>query len=273
VTAATKPLPPHGTSARAKGRPASGIKGCHCDACRHAEYLANKAREVAALAGRPATIDATLVAAHIKKLIKAGATAHGIGVAARTHTHTVQLIHCGVRTTTRATTAKRILAVTIDAALNNYELRVDSTKSLRQIQALMAAGHSVTAIRNTCEPAVERTTVSTLLNGKLSRIRACTAAAIDVGYQRLSMHTGTSAKSRLRAERAGWAVPAAWDGIDMSDPDAFPDLTGHCGTTQGYQAHRGSGIPACRPCKDAEAAASAERKAKRATAARQELAA
>lgn len=270
---ATKPLPAHGTPARAKGRPASGIKGCRCDACRHAEYLANKAREVAAAAGHPATIDAAIVAAHISKLIKAGATANGIGVAAKASTHTVQLIHAGTRATTRTTTAKRILAVTIDAALNDYALRVDSTKSLRQIQALMAAGHPVAAIREACEPVVERTTASALLNGKLPRIRACTAAAIDVGYGRLSVFTGTSAKSRLRAERAGWAVPAAWDGIDMSDPAAFPDFTGYCGTPKGYQAHRGSGIPPCQPCKDAEAVASAERKARRATAARQELAA
>lgn len=273
MTAPVTPLAAHGSVARAKGRPVGGIKGCRCKPCRDAEYRYDKARDLARLAGRPYTMPAAIVAAHIDKLIKAGATANGIGVAAKTGTHTVQLIHSGARTTTRTTTAERILAVTIAEALNDYGLRVDSVGSLRQIQALMAAGHAVVDIRVACEPEVERSTISTLLNGKLPRIRARTAAAIDVGYSRLSMTMGNSAKSRLRAQRANWAVPAAWDGIDMSDPNAFPDFTGHCGTPQGYQAHRGSGIPTCRPCKTAEAEASAERKARRAEAARLGMAA
>lgn len=239
MTATTKPLPPHGT------------KTCRSDDNRHAEYVRNKARQVAILAGHRFTMEAAIVATHIDKLIKAGATANGISVAARTGAHTVQDIHAGARVTTHATVAERILAVTLDAALNPYEVRVDSIGSVRQIRALMAAGHSIASIRAAGEPEVERTTASELINGKLPRIRACTAAAINTAYARLSMKTGTSAKSRLRAERAGWAPPAAWDGIDMADPDAFPDFTGHCGTLKGHRIHEDRGIPVCSPCNQA----------------------
>ena len=70
-------LPAHGTTARAKGRPASGIKGCRCPKCVHAEYVYNKAREVAALAGQPYSIGTAAVADHIDTLLAAGATANG----------------------------------------------------------------------------------------------------------------------------------------------------------------------------------------------------
>jgi hypothetical protein len=137
----------------------------------------------------------------------------------------------------------------------------------------MAAGHAVADIRNACDPLVDHTTMTHIINGTLPRIRVRTDNAVAVAYDHLAYTFGASAKSRNRARQHEWAPPAAWDGIDMSDPNAFPDFTGHCGTPKGYQAHRGSGIPACRPCKDAEAVASAERKAKRAAAAQHGLAA
>lgn len=265
-------LPAHGTTARAKGRPASGIKGCRCPKCVHAEYVYNKAREVAALAGQPYSVNTAAVAGHIDTLIAAGATANGIAAAARTGANTVQNVHSGAQPTMWATTAARILAVTVADALNDYHLRVDAIGSARRLWALMAAGHELTVIRANCEPELDRSTASQLLNGTLTRVRARTDSAIRVAYGRLSNSSGASARNRLRAERRGWAVPAAWDGIDMDDPTAFPDFTGHCGTLKGHRLHETCGIRICNPCRHAKAEDARERRAAR-TAERQALAA
>jgi hypothetical protein len=258
-------LPAHGTTARAKGRPASGIKGCRCPRCTHAVYIYNKAREAAALAGSPYTVDTAAVADHINTLIAAGASANGIAAAARTGTHAVQNIHNGTQPTMWATTAARILAVTLANALNDYHLRVNAIGSARRVRALMAAGHELAAIRADCEPKLDRSTASQLLNGTLTRVRARTDSAIRVAYDRLSNSAGTSARNRLRAERKGWAVPAAWDDIDMDDPSAFPDFTGHCGSLKGHRLHETCGIPICDPCRHAKAEGARERRATRTT--------
>lgn len=221
--------------------------------------------------GRPYSVDPAAVAPHLHRLVNNGATATGIAEAAHASTATVQKILAGTQETIHATTAARLLAVA-DAA-DDYYVRVDATAATRRVRALMAIAHPVADIRTACEPPIDRTTMTQLINGTLPRIRARTDNAIAEAYEHLSMTVGTSALSRNRALRQGWAPPAAWDGIDMSDPNAFPDFTGHCGTTKGYQAHRTTGIPRCQPCKNAEAAASAERKARQVAAAQMELAA
>lgn len=197
-------------------------------------------------------IDAAPVRAHIDMLAAAGASHHGIAAAAHTGAHQITSIHNGTQPTVTACNARRILAVTVGQALNDYYLRLDSTGTVRQIRALMAIGHPVTDIRTAAEPEIDRSTMTQLVNGTLPRVRARTAAGVDVAYRRLSETWGTSAKSRLRAERAGWAPPAAWDGKDLTNPDEFPDWTGACGTVAGFNRHVKHDIPACGRCTAAE---------------------
>ncbi|WP_329123945.1 hypothetical protein [Streptomyces sp. NBC_01353] len=45
---------------------------------------------------------------------------------------------------------------------------------------------------------------------------------IRAAYEALSMRTGTSAKTRLRAQRSGWAPPLAWDDDTIDDPHGVP---------------------------------------------------
>lgn len=268
---ATNPLPPHGTAAHTEDQPHTDAKYCRCPPCHEAKYRYNKQRALDTMAGRPYTVTAGTVADHVRQLLDAGASIQGIADAAGSSHDTVSRIINDPDKPIFASSAAKILAVTAAATRDDFHQRVDSITATRRVRALMAAGHAVANIQHACDPQVDRTTMSQLINGTLPRIRVRTNDAVAVAYDRLAGTAGASAMSRNRALRNGWAVPAAWDGIDMSDPAAFPDFTGHCGTPKGYQAHRGGGIPACRPCKDAEAEASAERKAKRAAAARLEL--
>lgn len=153
----------------------------------------------------------------------------------------------------------------------------DPTVTVRQIQTLAADGFPIKYVAERLGR--DATNLSRIV--RQSYVEVGTARAIAALFTELAgtdpAAAGISARNanyaRNWAAKKSWAVSAAWDGIDMSDPAAFPDFTGHCGTTKGYQAHRSSGIPRCQPCKDAEAEAGAERKARRTSADRHGLAA
>lgn len=244
---ATKPLPQHGTRARYRA-------GCRQECCLAASRRDHKRRQMfGTLKTQP---DAVLP--HLRKHLDAGASIASIADAANCDRTTVQRILNGTRKGVLQSTRDRILAVA------NPELTacVPALRSTRQVRALMAVKHSLTAI---CSASgLDHSLVSELANGRRKTVRATTAAAMQTAYEQLSASTGTSARSGNRAAREGWGSPAAWDGIDMSDPDAFPDITGYCGTTKGYWIHRSRHIPSCQWCRDAEAEAAAERKARRA---------
>lgn len=70
---------------------------------------------------------------------------------------------------------------------------------------------------------------------RLDMVKVRTAAAIAAVYDALSVtpppestwgERVAAARTRARAEREGWADPFAWEGIDMDDPDAVPDVSG-----------------------------------------------
>lgn len=142
------------------------------------------------------------------------------------------------------------------------EAFINPVGSIRRIQALRALGWPMQML--------EARYGTPLQPPADARCSAGYARTIRQVYEELSGTTGPSTRVAALAVRCGWAPPLAWEDVDIDDPAAFPDFTGHCGTPQGYQAHRSSGIPQCQPCKTAVAAASAERKARRAAAARQE---
>jgi len=147
---------------------------------------------------------------------------------------------------------------------------VSGLGAMRQVRAMVANRHSLTAIASAS--GLNHSVISEIANGHRSMLRAATVRAVQGAYTTLAEAVGASTWSANRAAREGWAPPAAWDGIDMNDPDAFPDFTGHCGTLKGHRLHETCGIPICDPCRDAKAADSRERRAAR-TAERQALAA
>ncbi len=170
--------------------------------------------------GRPYSVSTDRVAAHAAALIRDGATCHGIATAANTSPTSLQKILDGEQLTMWATTAARLLAVTLADALDDYQLRVDAMIATRRVRALIALGHTVTDIRAACTPPVDRNTMSGLINGSLPRIRARTDSAVTAAYAQLSPLRGSSVLSLNRGATNGWLTPEQWDGeIDNADAD------------------------------------------------------
>lgn len=269
MTTATKPLPPHEAADSAAIR------------ARNTEYARTRNRLMAYGRWAPWT-EAQPVRDHIAHLGKAGIGWVRAAELADLPTATVSHWLYGHNgwpppKQIHAEKAAKMLAVKADPENLADRALTDLLLTVRQIHALAADGFPIKYVAERLGR--DATNLSRIM--RQSHVEVGTARAIAALFTELAgtnpAAAGISARNvtyaRNWAAKKAWAISAAWDGINMSDPNAFPDFTGHCGTPKGYQAHRGSGIPACRPCKDAEAVASAERKARRTTAARQELAA
>lgn len=266
---ATKPLPPHGAANPAATR------------ARHTEYARTRNRLLAYGRWDPWT-EAQPVRDHIAHLGEAGIgwmrAAELAGLPTATVGHWLYG-HNGWPPPQKIHTEKAVKMLAVKADPENLADRAltDLLLTARQIHALAADGFPIKYVAERLGR--DATNLSRIM--RQSHVEVGTARAIAALFTELAgtdpaaagISSRNAAYARNWAAKKGWAVSAAWDGVDMSDPDAFPDFTGRCGTAKGYQAHRGSGIPPCRPCKDAEADASAERKARRAEAARQGLAA
>lgn len=252
---ATKPLPPHGTTARYSGNPRDAIRiTCRCEDCRTAE---RRRKKRAATVGK-LTVDAAPARAHIRRLLASGASYYSIAATSGCGINTVRNIGSGIRTEIWASTRNRLLAVT---AAPDDKVPVPALGSIRRVRALLAIGHPVLAIQSAA--GISHNPMAKLVSGNVANIWQATADAIEAAYGALSNSTGNSPRSIRKAAREGWAPPAAWDGIDMSDPKAFPDFTGQCGTPRGFRIHTEQQVPCCGPCRVAWRAYARERYAAR----------
>jgi len=80
---------------------------------------------------------------------------------------------------------------------------------------------------------------------------------LDVG-----MSVNSVSRVRSIARRNGFPPRSCWDPDTIDDSEAIPEWTGECGTTEGNHIHRRDNIPMCEPCRRAQAALRAERRAK-----------
>ncbi|GFE20129.1 helix-turn-helix domain-containing protein [Streptomyces nigrescens] len=243
-----KPLADHGTTARAKGRPASGIKGCPCTPCRQAEARYDKRRRYLNATGRTLTVDPRPVADHIRNLFAEGAGWNQLVAASGCSNSTISLILNGKISRIHRTTADKLLAVQPGDA-QPPGLRVPTTGSVRRLHALLAIGHTCKAI--SAASGVEHSTLSDLINERLERVARHVTERVASGYSILAGTRGNSARSINRGLRNNWAPPAAWDDDHLDDPDAHPNWTGHCGTDRGYHLHVTAQLAKCQPCIDA----------------------
>ncbi|MFI8531760.1 hypothetical protein ACIGMX_16160 [Streptomyces aquilus] len=133
--------------------------------------------------------------------------------------------------------------------------QTDATGTVRRLQALVAAGWPVLYIA--AELGMFPTAVSRLMRKRV--VTLCTARRVAAVYDRLwavdpATH-GATPKGILRARNLAhamrWAPAGAWDDDTIDDPAAFPDWTGHCGTTRGIDLHARHSIPLCPPCEAA----------------------
>lgn len=215
---ATKPLPPHGTTARAKGRPSAGIKGCPCLPCRDAENHYSKRRRYLNDTGRTFMVPAAPVAEHLRTLFAAGAGWNQLRDVAESSNATISGILHGKSAKIRRTTANKFLAIQPGDATPPGR-RVPAVGAIRRTRALLAIGHSCKAIYNAST--VQHSKISILLGGTVDTVPKHVHERIALGYTKLAVTPGTSMRSFNRAARQGWPSPAAWDDID--DPQAVPD--------------------------------------------------
>lgn len=241
------PLADHGTTARAKGRPAAGIRGCSCRPCRSAENAYSKRRRFLNDTGRTLMVDATPVAEHLRALFAAGAGWIQLGATTGCSTSTIQNIITGQVTQCRRSTANKLLAATLADTIPPGR-PVPALGSIRRVHALMALGHRCLDISRASD--VEHSMISDLVNERVTAIKRHVAERIEIGFRKLAASKGTSVRSLNRATRNAWAPPGAWDD-NIDDPTAVPDWTGYCGTDRGYWTHKRQNLPMCARCQTA----------------------
>lgn len=163
-------------------------------------------------------IDPGPARAQLMRLHAAGYSWRRIGELAGLTEQGVYLIRDGSYDRIQKLTAKRILAVPVPGKLGGDW--VDSTGTVRRVQALQAIGWSQPAIA-----AMMGLTRNTLrLQMKRPRISGRRAREVAELFDRLQMTPGPSDFARRLARRKGWAPPLAWDEDVIDDPTATPDF-------------------------------------------------
>ena len=240
MTTTIKPLPPHGSYARANGCPGYR-EPCKCEPCVEARRVAKKRERVNRQLGRLAHRDATETAARLRELNKVMGW-EDIAAAVDTSASHLRDIAKGRILRVTQTTHTKVMAVRPEPTGGQY---VDATGSIRRARALHAIGHTALAIAEAA--GTSRTRILPLLDGH-PRLRRSLAVRIEAAYAKLANQPGDNARARNRSAREGWAPPGAWDDDSIDDPAAHPDWTGHCGSDRGWWLHRFENIPVCAPC-------------------------
>ncbi|MGA5869307.1 hypothetical protein [Streptomyces cinereoruber] len=213
-----RPLPPHGTYARAKG--SRGYRAaCLCDPCNLERRRAEKRSRINRERGIVSFVDPAAAQAHLRLLHETMAwddMAEAIGLPLSN----LNLIYAGRRTKIRPETEAKILATV--PRLSGTQL-IDATGSTRRIQALLYVGHSLRTIAAECGTA--RMRIHKLSIGAQEGIRRRHADHIAKTYKRLAFQPPERTRFTVRtmnaAKARGWHGPLAWDDID--DPACVPD--------------------------------------------------
>jgi DNA-directed RNA polymerase specialized sigma24 family protein len=220
VTTAAKPLPPHGTYARANGSPRYR-KPCKCEPCLIARRRQDKKWKVSRALGNPAMVDATPAREHLAELRKTRTWA-SICTATGIAQSNLFYIANGTRSEVQRATRDAILAVQPGPKAVDT-LHIDALGSRRRLQALMTVGHSVRLIARECSIAKDR--AHDIALGLQPTVRADVAQRIADAYTRLAFRPAPvnkfTQRTRNLAAARGWHGPLAWDDID--NPDEQPD--------------------------------------------------
>ncbi|MFD6691078.1 hypothetical protein ACFWEV_35070 [Streptomyces bacillaris] len=213
MTTATRPLPPHGTYARANGSPGRR-QPCHCEPCTTTRTRRKKAERIDRQRGVPRLIDAAPARARIAEL-RATTGWDDLAAALGTRPGHLRDIANGTVTHVRRSTHERIMAVQPPATPGLY---IDATGTVRRIRALMAAGHAQHTIAALAGSTQYR--ISLASQGP-ARVRRMFADKIADTYRELAGTTGTSARARTIAAAAGWPDPLWWEDYGgLDDPKA-----------------------------------------------------
>ncbi len=198
-----------------------GLCGAHYEAWRTRQYAY----------GRFVSdyVNPASVRAHVHALRAAGLGERRIAELAGLHrTHITPLNHGRSRTkpdqpATKISTrvAAAILAVPIPGnpvAAAAAGACIDSTGTVRRLQALVAVGYPATGLGE--HIGVSATNMAHTM--RATRVTVRRARQVAVLYEQLSHLPGESKRARMRARRQGWAPPLAWDEDTIDDPAASP---------------------------------------------------
>lgn len=220
MTTAAKPLPAHGTYARANGSPGYR-EPCKCDPCLIARRRHDKRWKANRALGKPAMVDATPARNHIAELRKTHtwpAISRATGIAESN----LYYIANGTRTEIQRSTQNAILAVR-PGPKPVPTMQVDALGSRRRLQALMVVGHSVRVAASASR--ITRDSAHDIALGRQTTVRADVAERIANAYTQLAFRPPASNKftkrTRNLAAARGWHGPLAWDDID--DPNEHPE--------------------------------------------------
>lgn len=211
-------LPDHGTESRYKGtrtRP-----GCRCTTCIRGNRKASVQRELARLAGQPASLtpdEAAALIAHIRALRDSGMSQCLIARQADVAQATISYLLRGKTKTCHRSKAARILAVQPRQFDNISEQPALGYQ--RRVQALFVMGHSRATIA--AAAGLHSDTIGAIANGRFRTLDGRIAAAVRTAYDALRAVPGRNPYTRARARKDGWHGPLAWHDID--DPNATPE--------------------------------------------------
>jgi len=174
-------------------------------------------------------VDPAPVRTHVHALQAAGLGERRIAELAGLHrTHITSVNHGRSRTkpdqpATKISTrvAAAILAVPIPGnpvAAAAAGACIDSTGTVRRLQALVAVGYPATGLGERI--GVSATNMAHTMRATQVTVRR--ARQVAQMYEQLSHLPGESTRARMRARRQGWAPPLAWDEDTIDDPAASP---------------------------------------------------
>ena len=247
----------HGTRARyvwgPDGQGRAG-RGCRCGLCTGANRAAASHRDRMILYGQwQPYVDAAPAREHVRALAAAGiGWKRAAGLAGLSGGAMTRLLYGGPggRPATRrirAETARKILAVRPGAESLGGGALVDATGTRRRLQALVAIGHSQSALARRLGQLPSNFAAAMTRR----QVTAATDRAVRALYDELwdaapdeSTHRGRICASRARnhARERGW--PLGWDEPEIDDPAAGP--------AEGWQRSDRTAIPSRELAEDAE---------------------
>lgn len=246
---------PHGSLRRARGSEGAGIPRCACSPCRRTLQAYNKQMRYLASTGRSRLVDAGPARDHLHRLIASGDALTVLAEQLSCPRGTLASLANNPRKRISRTLANQILAIRPGNA-SAANRSVSAIGSTRRVRALVALGHPLLVVAKSA--GMELSTASYLLNGRADTIHYELAQRVSKAYRALCGKQGNLTRSLRRAEREGWAPPAAWDDEVIDDPAAAPEWTGCCGTDRGWWMHTLQRIPMCARCDAAHEAWKAE---------------
>ncbi|MEU0691946.1 hypothetical protein [Streptomyces uncialis] len=258
-------------TARPHGYARYKLDGCRCYTCGYAvsQYRENRIHAIRRGAWQP-FVDAEPARLHVLNLRDCDLGARRIAELAGVERNTVTVLLNG--RSNRGTPPPTHIRPTTAAALLSVEPTLDNlgsgtvihgTGTTRRLQALVALGWPQCLLAQ--KIGMTGGNFARVITSPRVTVRTARAArqVYDTCWQAVPTAHGATQRgtdqARRRAASLRWAPVMAWDDDTIDDPDAYPDWTGACGTSQGYGAHYSQKLlPACRPCRDARTARNRE---------------